>query len=228
MTGADGSTAAIAAETEAAPPRPNRRALFRVVLLGIAGGVLATVVAGRDWAQAEAGQAPMTQKVSATGGDLSGAVSALGLAGIAGALALLATARWGRVLVGLLMVASGAGVAVGALDARSVSHAAKVLGTTAGTKGVGTSVTAVSMSPWPYVAVAAGLIVAAAGLVAVVRGQSWPGLSSRYDAPAARQRQAAATARAHAETPKGLWDALDRGEDPTAQVAASVTPGIGH
>jgi hypothetical protein len=56
---------------------------------------------------------------------------------------------------------------------------------------------------------AGGLLVLAAGVIAVVRGRRWAQMGSRYDAPGA--------ARLSAEGSPALWDALDRGEDPTTR-----------
>lgn len=61
---------------------------------------------------------------------------------------------------------------------------------------------------WPVTTALGGLLVAGAGGLALARGRRWPALGARYDRPAG------ATARA----PKSgaeLWDALDRGDDPT-------------
>jgi hypothetical protein len=49
------------------------------------------------------------------------------------------------------------------------------------------------------------MLLTAAGLLVVVRGRSWAAMSTRYDAPAERSRHGEAS----------LWEALDRGEDPT-------------
>jgi uncharacterized membrane protein (TIGR02234 family) len=60
------------------------------------------------------------------------------------------------------------------------------------------------------VTVAAGLLLAAGGLVTVVRGARWPGMSSRYER-GATPRQTVPSDSA------GMWKALDRGEDPTGE-----------
>ncbi|GAA3451214.1 Trp biosynthesis-associated membrane protein [Dactylosporangium matsuzakiense] len=59
---------------------------------------------------------------------------------------------------------------------------------------------------WPLLATLGGLIVLAAGVVTIRAGRSWPGMSARYERPTQRK----ATVSQH-----DLWDALDRGEDPT-------------
>ena len=56
----------------------------------------------------------------------------------------------------------------------------------------------------PAAAVVGGLLVVDAGVLVLARGASWPGLGARYH----RSPEPAATAVA-------MWEALDRGEDPT-------------
>jgi uncharacterized membrane protein (TIGR02234 family) len=81
----------------------------------------------------------------------------------------------------------------------------------------------VTHSAWPWLAALGGVLVVAAGVLTVLRGAAWPGMSARYDAPAGkrsaagpRRAAAAASAPAGQPTPADLWKALDRGEDPTA------------
>jgi Tryptophan-associated transmembrane protein (Trp_oprn_chp) len=62
---------------------------------------------------------------------------------------------------------------------------------------------------WPALAAAGGLVIAAAGGLAVRYGRAWPAMAARYE----RTR---APAQAH-DGPERLWEALDRGEDPTAR-----------
>lgn len=62
---------------------------------------------------------------------------------------------------------------------------------------------------WPLLAAAGGLAVAAAGAVTIIRGGRWPSMGARYERPARARRQPGDPAR--------LWQALDRGEDPTDQ-----------
>ncbi|MGW4798927.1 Trp biosynthesis-associated membrane protein [Nonomuraea sp. NPDC004297] len=47
------------------------------------------------------------------------------------------------------------------------------------------------------------------GVVAIVRGPGWAGMSARYE------RDPAQGAQAQVKDDKALWDALDRGDDPT-------------
>jgi LPXTG-motif cell wall-anchored protein len=60
---------------------------------------------------------------------------------------------------------------------------------------------------WPVATALGGLLVAGAGGLTLARGRRWPGLGTRYDRPAGAARAP--------ETGTELWDALDRGDDPT-------------
>lgn len=228
--GAAGQTqGAAAADPELAARRAGRRELTVTVLTAFLGGVLAWAAAGRPWATATIGAAPNTVKVAATGNDLSAGVTALGLTALAGALALVATQRLARRLVGVLLVAAGAGAAVYAFGERGASHAARVLADKAGAKGIASGTVDPHLGPWWALAAFGGVLVALAGAATVVRGAAWPGMSSRYENAAAK----GAARAADTGSAKDLWDALDRGEDPTEAAAADVatltpTPGAGH
>ena len=119
---------------------------------------------------------------------------------MAGLAALAATRARGRVAVGVLLAAAGGGAVAATVRFLAVGAA----------PGTGTG--------WPYAAVGAGLLLGAGGLLVAARGRRWAAMSARYDAPAAR-----------AERPGrpevAAWDALDRGEDPTAGPPAPGTPG---
>ncbi|MGZ6793314.1 MAG: Trp biosynthesis-associated membrane protein, partial [Mycobacteriales bacterium] len=133
---------------------------------------------------------------------------ALGYVGLAGVLALAATRRLGRVLVGVLVLAAGVGVVVVVARALADGLQQRGLRELSGCRAAGC--TDVVTSPgWAWLAVAGGLLLVASGALVAVRGRGWAALSSSYQPPAARAEQAPVT-------DKGVWDALDRGEDPTA------------
>ena len=210
--------------------RTSRRELTLTVLIALLGGVVAWAAAGRPWATATVGQAPNTLKVAASGNDLSAGVTAFGLTALAGGLALFATRRLARRLVGVLLIAAGIGAAVYAFGERGTSHASHVLADKAAAKGFAAGSVSVHTASWWILAVLGGVLVALAGVSALVRGATWPGMSSRYENAAAGQ---AAARPADTGSSKDLWDALDRGEDPTetaAEAAAplSPTPGTEH
>ena len=193
------------------------RELRLALLLVLAGSALLLLGAGRAWVDVAVPQPPPLPVSSEvrTGRELVAALSPLGLVGLAGVAALAATRGRGRVLVGLLLVVDGA-VAVaatarvlgrGALRALRDGHPGLQV---AGDRAFG-------FTAWPAVVVGGGVLLALGGLVVTLRGQRWAALSARYEPPAAR---ATRPARPEVEA----WEALDRGEDPTARGPAPGTP----
>ena len=69
---------------------------------------------------------------------------------------------------------------------------------------------------WAWVALAAALVMGAAGLGAMVGARRWRGLSSRYDAPVAGKGSQGHSSDDPAPGHYSAWDQLSRGEDPTA------------
>ena len=124
---------------------------------------------------------------------------ALALAALAGGAAtLLARGAGRRILCGLLALA-GIGV---------VAAVAVTLGS-AGSRMPAAS----ARTAWALLAGCAGLLLALAGATGVLRAGRWPRPSARHD----QVEQAGADVRLEAPgaDERRLWDALDRGEDPT-------------
>lgn len=193
----------------------SRRGLTTACVLCLLGAFVVLVAAGRSWALVEVAAGPLTAARTDvhTGSDVVPGVSALGLLGLAGVVALAATRRTGRTLVGVVLLATGAGVVAAVLSA---------LGTVAAEELPGqTGADASQVTAWPFVTVAGGLLLLVAGLLTVVAGRSWPALGQRYEAPAA---EAAPQGPSEPLTEKGLWEALDRGEDPTANLGTLAGP----
>lgn len=176
----------------------------------VLGGALLLGSAGRTWATVRsrpaAGLPAVVDRV--TGATLAPAVTAVGLLALAAVAGLLAVRGLARQLVGLVVLVAGvAGLAYAVAGARSTPRADG-------------TVEAVSHGPWPWVAALGGALVAVAGALAVLHGRRWSALSSRYE----RSRSAGAadgpavdgrTGERRTAGGKDLWDALDRGEDPT-------------
>ena len=173
---------------------------LRAALLGcLLSGFLILVAGGREWARVAYPDRPR----AVTGATLAGSLTVWGLVALAGVVAVAATRRLGRIPVGGALLASGVTVAALSVDAIRDVHV-RVL-EDAVIRRIPASPTAVELTTWPYVAVAAGVLLALTGLLVAVRGPRWAGLSTRYDAPADRPA-----------TDADLWSAMDRGEDPTA------------
>ncbi len=186
----------------------RNRELRLAVLLVLAGSALVLLAAGRVWLDLVVPQAaPLPPRsVTRTGSQLVSALSPLGLLGLAGVAALAATRSRGRLLVGLLLLAGGAG-AVATTVATLARGVAAALRADPQARGL-TPTPGLGFTGWPWLAVAGGVLLAVGGLVVAVRGRGWAALSARYDAPQARQPRAV-------EPAVAAWDALDRGEDPT-------------
>jgi uncharacterized membrane protein (TIGR02234 family) len=211
------------APSPAGAPRSGRGATREktvAALLAAAGAGLILMSDGRGWADATV-TAPVHLSVAATGSDLTSLPYALGLAGLAGAVALFAVRRVGRYLVGLVLLAAGLGTVaavaakLGRLDGADLARAAEqTLG--AGAAQIGS----VTNTAWPYVTIGGGVLVALGGVLTLARGRAWTGLSNRYEvAPAAdapASGPAAVPAPAAEPSARELWDALNRGADPTA------------
>jgi uncharacterized membrane protein (TIGR02234 family) len=171
-------------------------------------GALVLVAAGRVW-----GRATLTtvtgsvDRVSATGHAAEPALPALGIALLVLTAGVIAARGWLRRIVGLIVVSVGASVV-----ALSVAARADVAGELAH-RAFAVAHTSVPphTSAWAVVTALAGVIAVGAGALTVVVGARWPALGARYDAAGARGGRGDADVRAMSE-----WDALDRGEDPTA------------
>ncbi|MEV6958523.1 TIGR02234 family membrane protein [Streptomyces sp. NPDC051207] len=207
-------TAAPHPRTEAAgPARAGRRSLAAALLSGALGAAVALLATRQRWAEGTAtvagGEFPLTVR----GSDVTGVPAALAVVGLAALVAVFAVRRTGRVAVAALLALSGAGTiaaaAHGATDSTALDEkAAQASGDTSAT------VDALSHTGWPYVAVAGGVLLLLAGLLALRYGRLWPAMSGRYERGTARpgRRTAPAT---DPDRPEDLWKALDRGEDPT-------------
>ena len=181
-----------------------RRGPALAVLLCLLGASLVLVAAGRTWLSGvELLPAPLPPRaVALTAGDLGLPLQALGLVGLAAVPALAATSRTGRVVVGVLLAVAGLLVVVrsaGVLLDPTVEGPADL-----------------SLTAWPVVAVAGGLLLVAAGVLVALRGRRWAALGRRYDAPGA-PAPAPEPAQSGPVAERELWEALDRGEDPTGR-----------
>lgn len=202
----------MSAREEERPGRPSG-ALVAFLLVAVGGGLLA-FTASRPLGT---GVEPSLRGAGSGGTGLGGAgvdtvggpgATAVGVLGLAAAVAILAVRGWPRLTVGALTVLCALPVAVSRL-------------VPAGGDGVtgATGATAPEAGPvWGWLVLAGAVTMAAGGVLTVSRGRGWSGLGARYersvpgegplgpdDAPAARRTD-----------DRSLWDDMDRGEDPTA------------
>jgi len=179
----------------------RRRALTKAVLGCAVGAALALLAASRTWTvEITRRDAPAAVlRTTRTGSSLEPWLTALALVALAGAGALLATRGRARSLVGVVLLLCGLGVLVGGVDALATVHHVA--------------------AGWPVLAMVGALLIWYGGLGAVFRSRAWPSMGGRYerprgpDTPAEDQPQHSGPSRSDV----AMWDALDRGEDPTRQ-----------
>ena len=164
------------------------------------GGALAVATGGMAWLRTASAPAPGLPSLpeTLTGSQVAAPVVALGLAALAAAASLLALRGAAARLVGALAVLLGT---------------ATVAGAWAGAHDEPAAATVLARTPWPWAAVAAGVLIVAGGVLGLVYGGTWPGLSRRHDLPGRQPERP--PGRGPAPGPAAAWDALDRGEDPT-------------
>ena len=178
------------------------------VLGGLATAALTAVAAAQDWGVATGDNAGVTAT-----GRADGATTAP----LALALALVALASWGvllvlrgrlRRVVAVVGAAAAVGVVVSVVLAYGDVDRAAVEAATAA--GATSDAFEVSFTGGYWTALVSGVLSVAALVVAVLRAPGWPAMGSRYDSPAARDAGTAA------RSDEDLWKALDEGRDPTA------------
>ena len=192
------------------PAADSRRELALAVALCLLASAGALVAAGRTWASGSVAALPPlpAREVAVTAAQSGAPVRGLALLGLTGAIAVLAATGWLRVGVGILLLLSGLALTAVGLGFDAGAELARL--------GVAPQ-EAAGRTGWPLLAAGCGVGQAGAGLLAALRGRTWSGLSRRYDTTAAR----AGTATESQPGPgvpaeRRLWEALDRGEDPTA------------
>ncbi|WP_242587727.1 TIGR02234 family membrane protein [Streptomyces sp. MST-110588] len=199
---------------EKGAPRSARRSLALALLCGAAGAAVVLLASGRTWAEATARVVQGALPQTASGQDVTGVPGALAVVGLAALVAVFAVRRAGRIAVAALLTLSGLGIVIAAFLGASDTAALKEKAATV-TGLTGADVENVSHTAWPWVAVAGGLLLLLAGLLALAYGRHWPAMSGRYERPSGGSRSPRRAAAADPERPEEIWKSLDRGEDPT-------------
>jgi uncharacterized membrane protein (TIGR02234 family) len=201
----------------------ERRELGAAVLAAALAGGLALSSAGQVWARVTAARpAPLPPVAdSVTGGQVAPLTTATGLLLLAAAVALVAVRGAGRIAVGLLAALAGGVLVWSGVRPLTGRLAADVAALSSVGSSPGAVVTTSVHAVWPLLAVLAGVLGVAAGLLTVLRGRSWPGMGRRYERPAGEAPAAPGGVPATGPGPSAedrsvaAWRALDRGEDPT-------------
>jgi tryptophan-associated transmembrane protein len=179
----------------------RRRLFWPVLVLGVGAGAATAVAAARPWGSATAPVAgQLSREVAARGTDV---------APLALALALVALAAWGTVLVlrrrarrVMAVVGLLAALGVVATLVASYSRISEVALDLAGNAAGGSA----SLSPWFVVCLVSAVLEVVAFGLATWLLPAWPEMAARYDAPGGPDRALDQT---------DLWKALDEGHDPT-------------
>jgi uncharacterized membrane protein (TIGR02234 family) len=201
-----------------------RRPLLFVLPACLAGSLAAFAAAQPAWVRIAV---PRSRPLPDTAVEIAGRtlvplVPALALVGLAAVLGLLGVRGRGRTAVGALLTLTGVAIAVAALTHLAAPSPAAVVellidnGPLPGRDFTRPATPEVAAA-WPLLTAAGAVLLTVAGAWTALRGSRWAALSGRYDAAGARPSAVPAAATRQPEpTTAGLWDALDRGDDPTA------------
>ncbi|MFC4059934.1 Trp biosynthesis-associated membrane protein [Planomonospora corallina] len=189
-----------------------RRELWTWAALCAAGAGLVLLAAGRGWAEPGSGAtwADDAGPSVLTGSAIVPFLGPVALAALAAVVAVLATGGAVRRAVGVVIALCGLGVLAGVWYGVGRGVPAAVMPDRAAGEAAGGYLGIHWV--WPAVAAAGGLLLLAAGAVAAARGPRWPGMSRRYD----RRGHGGDGPAGGPVTERVLWDAIDRGADPTA------------
>jgi uncharacterized membrane protein (TIGR02234 family) len=206
------------------------------------GAGLVAFAAGRPWVGQPVSGVPGVTRVTVSGGAAQPALTALALVLAAGAVALALIGRVAsRIVAGLLILA---GLGVIALVATVLQNPAEALApaleqatgqTMTGQAGVVTGRSPESTG-WPWAAVGGAVLTLSGAFAGLAAGGRWGGSRRRFEGASASSEPAgseagtaspgtdagvisgrqAGRARAGRERSLDDWDALSRGEDPTA------------
>ncbi|MGE0818578.1 MAG: Trp biosynthesis-associated membrane protein [Candidatus Nanopelagicales bacterium] len=207
-----------------APAEPDRRGYrTALVLLGAAAALLFLGYA-QVWVSAVVAQEGLPSlAVELKGREVQPAASASAILALAGVAGLIATRRVGRAVTGVLLVVEGLIALVGALwFGLGADDRADVLRLVSDKAGVDVQAD-LAVRPWWLVVAVGGLLVVVVGVLAVLRGGTWPVMGRRYERTEGEAPASAAAGSASA------WDQLDQGVDPTVDTSAAdpspTTPG---
>ena len=185
-----------------------------VFLTGLVAVLLLLLAGSRTWVTGSVADAVLQRAEVQVGGSSAAPVLTAGaLVGAAAIVALLTVGRWTRSIASVLASLAGALALYGALqvitdpDGAIRDHAAGSTGHT------GDAVAHGALTFWPWVGLLGAVLLILAGVLGLVGGRRWSGLSSRYDAPRPRTRTVSA------------WDRMSEGEDPTADDPRGDVPG---
>jgi uncharacterized membrane protein (TIGR02234 family) len=196
----------------------DRRGLIVALVGGLAAGGLALLGASRPWATVEIVAAGVPRSTVETAGTSAVPwVGALTLVILAGALAIIPTGPAARRAIGAIVLLAAVGAAVGTLFAGPAIDDALAgeLAQSPASGGVDDEamVDTADHPAWRWLTLGASVAGAGIGLLVATRGQHWPTMGSRFDAPT--RGGGADGAGSDGSDDADLWKAMDEGRDPT-------------
>jgi uncharacterized membrane protein (TIGR02234 family) len=213
-------------------PRGPRTLGLVVVSLVVAAAALWAASRGSWWTVTWSDPLRGTVVARASGAEAEPVLVPWALLALAAVAGVLATAGWGRRVVGAVVALAGlvalwrglAGLA--APGPAGLPAAARRAGTVAGVE--------VTVW-WPLLAALGALVMTGAGVVVTWRAGELPRLGARYDAPAPGRTPGGSGAssgtgeqdrrpRRPADPDQELWQALDEGRDPTVEPGGASPP----
>ncbi|MFI5085170.1 MAG: Trp biosynthesis-associated membrane protein [Actinomycetales bacterium] len=208
------------------------------ILAGVVTALAAFATTTQTWVHVKLAQGVVQQAdLNIAGSKAATAVTALALVALAGALAASIAGKVARIIIAVVMLLAAAGiVASGAAVLADPQGAAS--GAVGAATGVTGQATAASVTVFPWLAVVAGVLLAAASVLVVLAGRHWKQRVSKYEtaapaaggaavpgaedasapAPAPGVTDPAAAAAAREAEPLDdidSWDQLSHGTDPT-------------
>lgn len=189
------------------------------VLWAIAAGAAVLGAGAQTWIQATDLTGLPGTVVTTSGNQAAAVVPAMALVGMASGVALSMARRVGRVVTSVLLVLAGvttAGAAARAALSPADAAAVQVSAATGTTAEAG----AYAVTAWPWLTLAAGVLLAACGIAVLVLGRGWRA-NRRYDTATAGSAGTAGAGTTGAGAAGNrideidAWDELSRGEDPT-------------
>ncbi len=148
--------------------------------------------------------------LAVSGGSVVSIAAAAPIIGFAGLAGVIGSRGWLRRSVGAVVAI--AGIVLCASAVRFLSTIAVGSPVPGGVGGSGDQNVVAVSTVWPVVAIVAGLLVLAGGLLTTSVGHRWPTLGAGYERKS--------------DQPRDAWDALDAGLDPTVDEEGSLGSGI--
>lgn len=189
----------------------SKRSVFGIGLISV---LLLLLSGSRTWVTGSVADAVLQgARVRVGGSSAAPIVTAGALVGAAAVVALLTAGRLPRLFASAFAALAGVLALLGTLgvvrdpDGTVRDHAAGSTG------HIGDAVAHGALTFWPWVGVLGAVLLIATGILALIGGCRWSGLSSRYDAPTSPTRKVSA------------WDRLSQGDDPTADDPRDDAPG---